>query len=572
MQKRILLTVSFILSTSLPFFAQISVNPHNDFYSDALGWHLKGYVRQLPQLKPYPAAVIQNILEEVAACEDEAEAARAESYRSSYFLKRWHAGVNAAADMKLNKIENPANGGARRYDFKPLFYGEAIAAGDEVFSDCFSLGYDASLSVLNNTVPASAVEPLLGAGAPHPFIKQHSLQAGSVDFTADGTAAVHVGNATVYGTFGRNQYGYGLFGDNDIILNSYAHPFLNGSFHYNGAHFQYTQLFGLLAARSYAYADRFKAAKFFAFHSVEIPIFTPKVTVSLYESVVWGKHFTPSYVIPAPWFIIANVAGFNENILSGIQFKLHPLNGLALTASAVFDDLDLKQFAKFKLENAAVRTAFKTGFLYAPQHSPCSLIGLDYTLITPYAYTKYNTLSRTVNYLDYTHFGESVGTRLPPNSDRVCFTMDFKPMRGLLVSTQTAFARHGNAYESLDEEEADRLWKSGAFKKSAGDGVNADTLGAESARDKTAFLKQQHIMYLIQAALSLKYEFPRAGIARAEISGSYTFEYIKQDGVNSAIYPANGGFADAAAARAAWANALHDSYNHYLSCGIKIMF
>ncbi len=571
MQKRILLTVFLILSTSLPFFAQISVNPHNDFYSDALGWYLKGYVRQLPQLKPYPAAVIQNILEEVAACRDEAEAARADSYRSAYFLKRWHTGVNAAADMKLKKIENPANGGARDYGLKTLFYGTAFAAGDETITGILSLGYDASLSVLNNTVAASTVEPAFGAGVPHNFIKQHSIPAGKADITADGRLAVHVGSPTVYGTFGLNTYGYGLFGDGDIILNSYAHPFLNGSFHYNGKYFQYSQLFGLLAARSYAFAHRFKTAKFFAFHSVEIPIFTPKVTVSLYESVVWGKHFTPSYFMPVPWFIIANVAGFNENILSGLQFKWHPLNGLALTASAVFDDLNLKQFAKLKLDNAAVRTAFRGGFAYAPQHSVCSLIGLDYTLVTPYTYTKYNTLSRTVNYLDYTNFGESVGTRLPPNSDRICFKMDFKPLGGLQVSTATAFARHGNPYESLSDEDADRLWKSGAFKNSAG-GVTADTLGAESATEKTAFLKQQHIMYLIQAALALKYEFPRAGITHAELSGRYTFEYIKQDGVNADMYSANSGFTDAASSRAAWENALHDSYNHYFNCGIKITF
>ena len=62
MLKRIRLSVLFIVF-SLPLFAQISVNPQNEFYSDAASWYLKGYVDSLPQVKPYPAAVIKEILE-----------------------------------------------------------------------------------------------------------------------------------------------------------------------------------------------------------------------------------------------------------------------------------------------------------------------------------------------------------------------------------------------------------------------------------------------------------------------------------------------------------------------------
>ena len=79
-------------------------------------------------------------------------------------------------------------------------------------------------------------------------------------------------------------------------------------------------------------------------------------------------------------------------------------------------------------------------------------------------------------------------------------------------------------------------------------------------------------MYITQAAFGISYEFVKHGAHSVELSGRYTIEYIKKDGVMEDMYTNISDLASVAAARKAWVNNLHDSYNHYFNCGIKIMF
>ena len=65
--------------------AQVSVSPDDDFYSDATGWVLKGYVERLPLIKPYPLNVIRSVLDEVAEKGSETDRLRAEFYLKKYF-------------------------------------------------------------------------------------------------------------------------------------------------------------------------------------------------------------------------------------------------------------------------------------------------------------------------------------------------------------------------------------------------------------------------------------------------------------------------------------------------------
>ncbi|MGP1458105.1 MAG: hypothetical protein ACTTKL_02195 [Treponema sp.] len=571
MLKRIGIATLFF-AFSLPLFSQVSVNPQNEFYSDAVSWRLKGYVESLPQIKPYPAAMIRNILEQVAECGDEFEEQKAKTYLERYFDKSWHAGIAGGADARVKKFEGESKSGENHYSAGALGYGKIFASGDNVFLDFVSLGYDAGFITANNHYAQTDVLPVFETDSSRRFIKNYSARAGNADFLFDVNAAAAVGNETVYGSFGFHKLGYGLYPDGDIILNPSSYQLLNGAFHYNGERFKYSQILALPFARAYRRQNDYGALKFLSFHALEVPLFARKLSLSFYESAVWGKSFSPAYLLPAPWFVIANVAGFNENVISGVEIKWLPLSSLALTVSAAFDDLKLKQFFKLKMDDAAVRTAFKTGILYSPPHSSVSLISLDYTLVTPYTYTKYNTFDDTYNFMDYTNFGIGIGAALPPNSDKVALKLHFKPFRRMKICVDTAFLRHGNPYESFSDDEAAKIGEGFADVSTGGD-ITSDSRGTETALDSTNFLKQEHIMYVMQASLGLAYEFVKKGLFSAEVSGGYTFEYVKNDGVTKEIYRGRvPNAADAAAARQNWISNLHDSYNHYFNCGIKFTF
>ena len=148
-------------------------------------------------------------------------------------------------------------------------------------------------------------------------------------------------------------------------------------------------------------------------------------------------------------------------------------------------------------------------------------------------------------------------------------TIQFKPRPNFRLGTITSFIRHANAYESLDDE--DVLSLRGQY---AADGsINMDTQGISYAADTTDFLKQDNLMYVIQAAVFGEYEFVTARCGRLSLSVQYTFEYIKNDGVDNAIFSGSYETPEAVKAdRERWENALHDSYNHYFSLGIKYTY
>ena len=62
--KKVLLSFVFLIC-SFALFAQVSVDPTDRFYTQAQGWELKGYIENLPQIRPYPSNLIKSILETV---------------------------------------------------------------------------------------------------------------------------------------------------------------------------------------------------------------------------------------------------------------------------------------------------------------------------------------------------------------------------------------------------------------------------------------------------------------------------------------------------------------------------
>ena len=85
--KKSLFVFSILFLFAPVIFSQVSVNPQEQFYSDAVGWYQKGYVERLPQLKPYPVNVIKNMLETVMQDGEPSEQKKASVYYSEFFGK-----------------------------------------------------------------------------------------------------------------------------------------------------------------------------------------------------------------------------------------------------------------------------------------------------------------------------------------------------------------------------------------------------------------------------------------------------------------------------------------------------
>lgn len=566
--KKIFTTFFILAVSSFLLFAQVSVDPREEFYSDVVGWELKGYVNRLPQLKPYPVNVIEKILLKVIEVGEPVEQCRAQEYYDIYFGKKWRAGIDGNYKVKIYSLEDTDNDHAKRFDHSHVVSSEIYAASDYGFGDFFGVGSKLGVRGMYNKYDISEVLPKYVSISDYDIPHFFKFDNGNTDVILDVNGIVSFGNEKIYGFAGFNRVGYGIFPETDLYLNPNANQMINFAFNYEGDGFQYVQMFSLIGARHVYDRDEFNMNKYLGFHSLNVPLLKNKLNLSFVESVVYGNHFAPSYMIPVPWFIISNVSGDVENVLSGIKLEYKPVPCISINAEMLLDSFDYKKLMKLKLEDAALRTAMTGGFAYTPLDSICKLITCDFTLVTPYTYTTFDSSSQHYNYTDYTNFGKGIGSELLPNSDRVCLSMKFNPFRQLKINTSSAYLRHANQYEDLS---ADEVLESQLYSTEGS--LYQTTQRIDSAEDKTNFLTQDHKMYIMQVGVDLEYSLLIKKSTEVSLCGGYTFEYIENDGVDKPIY--SGSYStktEVEEAKTAWINNLHNSYNHYFRVGVKIVY
>lgn len=571
--KKFLAVFFYLFIGSLFAFAQVSIEPEDDFYFDACAWEARGFVGRLPQLRPYPANVIYDILKTVEQISDINEARKAKYYLQKYFQKPWTLGFDFDYKGVFTYIEKTDSEDIERKDMKNLFGGSGYIGADVFANDFFSFGCNTGAIIYSDkNLPVEFEGHYLYKNR-ETLIDGYFFDFENADIVFDANAAFSFGNKNMYGSVGVNRVGFGNFPESNLILNPAAPQALNANFNYQGKFFDYSQYFGVLGAWNKFDEKSFDLQKFLMFHSFRIPFAKEKFFFSYFESVILGKTFQPAYFMPLPYAIISNVSGYADNVFAGIQLDWKPHNFLKLSSAVMFDDMKLKNAIKLKLNDVAIRTAFTFGIIYTPVDSICNFISFNYDLVTPYCYSYYDTSDNKYNLMDYSNFGVPMGLSLPPNSDRVSFKMNFKPTPKVRFSTVTTFIRHANPYQSLEDEEVFECCKNGV------DGIFSDVTFKQNvqcldtAEDFTDFLKQDTIMYVMQAAFNLDLDLFREKTKAVVLQLGYTFEYVRNDGVDKPIFDRTySSVEEIHDARRKWRKNVSDLYNHYFAVSAKVFF
>lgn len=580
MKKLRLLSALFFISLFSTFvFAQVGVEVDDEFYFDSLGWYLKGYVESLPQVKPYPIFVINDILCQVMEKGDKKEQKKAQEYRIRFFEKKWHISADGNADVKIKlpkKTDSSINNELIHHE---LYSGGIYTAGDFLFKNIFGLSYNIGVRGFNNDVLLSQVNPKYIYDSRKQKLKPFAIDFGDISLLPDSKISFFMGNKNLFVTAGLNKISYSISPYSNLILNPNAYQLLNTSFNYYGKHFSYVQIFALLSSNGFS--QNYRLNKFLSFHSLSIPLFDNRFSISLFESAVFGNCFTPQYIMPVPFFIMNKIDGSQANVLAGLDLTWKPIKSLSINSELLVDDLGIKDFIKFHWNSAHIRSAFRFGAIYSPENSICNLMSVDYTIVTPYTYTAYIAGDDSFNTKDYVNAGICIGSELPPNSDRVIVRLEFKPFSQLKISSFTSFVRHSNPYLSLSDQEVVDLLKSGVSFDSSGS-VKTDSRGIDTAESYTNFLRQEIVMYTVQVGVTGEYEFLTTRNMRISVIGGYKFEYTREDGIDTPIYsnlklPENDvdGTLSLAAVKEAkelWLSNLFDSFNNYLTIGFKIVY
>ena len=539
----VLLCASFLsFFGAQPVFSQMSVDPQDSFYSDAQVWFVKGLVKRLPPLRPYPVATIKDILTCVIEGSDAHEAAVARSYWERLTGKSWYAYLEAQNTYKNESAESS--------DLLGIYPG--IRGDVSFFEDFVSMGYTFGLAGRTES-DESAFLPMFVNSTHDARVDPSSV--GIFNVYLDANDVVSIGTKNLYFQTGVYRSGYGDFIGNGLALNDSSVHKGNFSFTYMGERWAYSQQLSVIGATRNAYSSANASVtnnKYLAFHSLEFNI-ARNLSASYYETIVFGKRFDPIYFIPSPYMVSQGISGFNDNIQMGLRVDYSPMRSLILAADLFVDDLDVNRLVKFDADSKN-RVGMTLGVVYAPEAEFCNRLDLNYSIITPYTYSHWeyeddserSMTASTYNYQNYTNNGVSIGTNLPPNSDAIRFDVKFRPLNILELNVFTLFARHGNVCESLTDEEALVYLLADANVYST-DGsafthsMQAGTSSAESlvstAWNSVNFLTQSHKMYVVQAGLDADLTLRRYAWGRLSFCVNYVFEYVHNKNVDTNLYP-----------------------------------
>jgi len=596
MNKKSFITIFciFILSLLNSFvWAQVSCDPGDLFYTMAEGWEQRDVVDRLPQLRPYPLAVIKSILDEVDEKGTDADKSVAASFRESIFTKPWTVEFQTSDTFKLVYGENSTG---NQLEVNPYIQGDA-----SVFGDLITAGY--KVGWFNTTKNPYDYIPLY-QNFLHDSI-QDAADIGPFDSYLDGNTAIAIGKKNWYMQAGVYRTGFGPYFNEGLALNDSAYHSANLSVHLDGSLWSYSEQLSVLGATTNT-GDDLASNKYLSFHELS---FYPNNTVALtyYETIVYGRRFDVSYLFPAPYMITQGINGCSDNLQMGIIFTYKPVAGFSWNTDLFVDDLSVNELVKLNIDSKN-RIAAKTGIIYTPVNSLCSRMALDYTIITPYTYSHWEyddsqslTMNPyTLNYQNYTNNGICMGSSYPPNSDRLSFTMDLQPTQRFHVQITSAFMRHANVCESLTDDEAATyiLSKKGTYASDGSVFSNSKFSGGkeiDTAWNHLNFLTQSYKMYIVQAGFSSEYYFEKMKGFELGLKLSYMFEYIQNKGVDVDIYKGytvnddgtftwNGTtYATEAAletavtscvaqAKAQWISNLHTVLDNYISLGLVVRY
>ncbi len=539
----ILFSICFISLSSV--WAQISIEPDDEFYEYVESWEIRGLVKNIPPIRPYGLNSIKNILQNVIKRGNAKDADIAIEYWQKITGKPWNLELETKADLTLKKREG------HDLDFDKLFTVSPAINGDAyLYKELISIGYDFGITARTRENESPFLPNYTNSAYD---ARQDPASLGPLSGYIDINSAVAVGNDEIFMQAGLNRSGFGPFGDQALALNQTSYHSANLAFTVLKGNLFYAQQYSALGATDNFDGTGLKPEKFIAFHTIGYH-FTPKFSIAYYETMVYGNRFDFSYFLPVPYMAAQGIGGNSDNLQMGLIFKWKPVKGFLWATDLFVDDFDVDKLVKLNL-NGKNRFGLQTGFTYAPENSFCRLISFDYTAISPYTYSHWEYVNGSntdanhlYNFQNYTNNGVHIGSTYEPNSDVFALKVSFKPLKNLHIGLGTSFMRHGNVCENDSDSEAIRylLSPSRCYATDGSLRTNSmfyrDLLCTSGEHVNTAwnslnFLNQETKMYVVKANLNVDYTAFQQKFGSLTLNFGYTFEYIRNKGVDSHIYP-----------------------------------
>lgn len=556
------------------------LDPSDDFYTDAYRWETKGYVRDLPDIRPFTPEVIRYILDSVMECGESREVARAEKYlaeldKQAVIYGQGNINTDISDDGKIIALSGNAGLEGR------------VELVDNL-SVAYDLGLNASRGKFSKTIPVYYSSPFDTAEDP--------LHLLGFEVNLNMNDIVSYGNDSFYFQAGISRSSFGGFPLSSVVYDSTTSHAPHIGFGLRTDRFTYEQqLYALSASNNYG-KENF-TGKYLMLHSVKMPL-NDMFTLQYYETMVYGGRLDLAYLIPAPFMVSQAFSSFGDNLQMGITLDYKNRNGLDIAGNIYIDDLSANDLCKLKFDTKLV-FAGQLITTYVPENSVCSLIYGEGLIVAPRMYahsdvavqndgTYHYSAGNDVNYQNYTHNGESIGTKVWPNSFglRVGTQFDLTPEFSLSLGAR--YTCHANINESIETDQAIKYLNAGNDDNPQNCKTDGSVLNfpgfprnnninkyPDSYTDHFPFMEQQTKMHIFQLSCDLKYSFSLTKKLTCEIGLSDVFEFVKNNGVQNAIFNPLGiaaGEAEVEAALDSWRSRLNDVTNNYATISVKLKF
>lgn len=610
--RSVLFAAAVLLAGGSALHAQVSVDPNDEFYPLAQGWELRGLVsRPLPLLRPYPLNVVRDVLNDAIVNGDDAERAEAERQWNRVFGKKLEFYLDGAFDLRRSaQQEDEARGVGVDSKTTKNVRGEIGVRGDVVLHPLVGVGY--GIGFYGESADFDDWNPYKTAKAQDSVFDAVSVS--KLDVYNNWNTNVQFGNSSVYAAAGVNRVGFGPYLGEGLALNDMGYHSANLLFSATRGIWSYASVMEIIGASTNTDNTDLSSGKFLAFHVMQVRPF-PWLRAAYYENIISGPSFNMAYLFPAPYMAVQNIGGANDNLQMGLLVEVLPTPGLNWATDIFVDDLEVEDVIKMHFDTK-IRIGAQSGVVFTPSKSVLTRLAASYQCVLPYVYAhwEYESSSsgvirgNTTNYQNYLNSGVGIGARLDPNSDKVSFSATFRPVERLTVGFSTAFIRHANSAEAFDGEDAAEYVLASAGRYRTDGTANMHQMLSDDTEGKTSgnhvsqawdclgFMTSDHKLYVCQAGLSARYDLPQAGWGRLSFTLGYTFEYVRNAGVDSNVYTGLGwekagdAYAfngatyatkdemyaaardEAAKQKAGWVSALRDQVNHYISVGFKYAY
>lgn len=271
----------------------------------------------------------------------------------------------------------------------------------------------------------------------------------------DGTeGGIFVEHEIFSGSIARNRTEWGENFYNKDKISTVSQFFDKISFEIKTDLFTYNYLHGWLVTPQFITPgdsisgdNKNRAEKYTAQNRISANL-SKRLKLSFWQSVVYANRGVDlAYLNPFLFWESAQRSLEDlDNSFIGLDVRYKPFNGMELTGSLIFDDINFEFLQPGKFQKINNRFSFMGGLLYIPEFANRLTAGLTCYFVRPYTFSHPGKGENLV----YTNNSFPLGINVKPNSEMINLHLDYQFTPRLRLSMDIKHIRHGeNIYDNL---------------------------------------------------------------------------------------------------------------------------